>query len=240
MNVYPNNFLEVALMKSTFPLLVNSSLSIIHNNFFNQTVKWEGDTGEIQFDWDESTMTVDSILIGNGNSQSAEIKLTLADGSVIEHVLYLEDEITIYNFPSPLAVLSGSIKFNSGQLITEIGYVALSNKIELPRFVVFPKRKRLIQSAANRTLGGNAYGLYTESLTGWDVNYTRLTDDEYKTIDAYILRVLNVVPHVIDLYPEAHEHYPPIFATLAEGYESEKRDEDGFYWNMSLSWKEAK
>jgi hypothetical protein len=73
------------------------------------------------------------------------------------------------------------------------------------------------------------------------VNYKRLKDEEYKTIERYKALVLNIVPHVIDIYPEAHESEPPLFATLVDGGgDVIKEGVDGFYWNTSLSWEEAK
>ena len=98
-----------------------------------------------------------------------------------------------------------------------------------------------LQSESNRSEAGHAYGLWQPILESFSVTFPRADNKELKLMKAYIQTVLNIKPHVIDPYPQAREEFEPFYATLTDGIEPQKRNENGFYWeNISLSWQEAK
>jgi hypothetical protein len=240
MNVYPQNHIEYAQLTTQYPLLTNAGINFAYTTCLEQTAKWSGNTGDISFNWGGKTIYADSIIIGNTTAGSAEINLQTTLGTTFTKQALISDLLTIIEIPDDLSVLSGTIRFEGTGDITAVGYVLFGNKMTLPRFAAKPQKKKAFRSDTARTLGGNAYGLYVTPLFEWAADYLRITDEEMKIIDDYAETVLNLVPHVIDLYPEAHEKQSPLFATLIEGFEATKRNENGFFWDLSLSWMEVK
>jgi hypothetical protein len=121
-----------------------------------------------------------------------------------------------------------------------IGYMYVGKKVTLPRFIVEPARGTEIRGASERTNNGQAYGNILPTLDALSVNFVRVYKDKKKIVDDYVQSVHTSIPHVVDLYPEAREDFPPRYATLSGNVEANKRPENGFYYNFNLSWQEAR
>ena len=121
-----------------------------------------------------------------------------------------------------------------------LAYLYIGEAWELPRFAITPRESIQLGGETKRTFSGQVTGLPTETLRSFSAAYNRITNADKKRFDAYANGVQTVIPHVIDPYPDAHEEFEPFFATLAAYGEKEKRTENGFFWNFTCSWQEAK
>jgi hypothetical protein len=110
------------------------------------------------------------------------------------------------------------------------------NTMELPRFIVSPVFAYEPIASDFRGSVGQPYGRTIRQLKTLSVNFTRVKID---LIDEYYNRVSVTEPHFIVPYPEDVENLPPVWGTLTQAPKFTKRDENGWYWNLSLTWKEA-
>jgi len=108
--------------------------------------------------------------------------------------------------------------------------------IELPRFITSPKYSYEYIGNALRGSVGQPYGRNIRQLKTLNVQFARVKS---YAVDEYIKKVGLAVPHFIVPYPENIFNVPPIWGTLAEFPEFTKRNENNWYWNLGLSWKEA-
>ena len=108
--------------------------------------------------------------------------------------------------------------------------------IELPRFVVAPQYSYEHLGSNLRGAIGQPYGRTIGSLRTLTVNFVRVKAYQ---IDEYYKKVGLTIPHFIVPYPENVFNVPPFWGTLEEPPKFTKRDENGWYWNLSLSFKEA-
>jgi len=110
------------------------------------------------------------------------------------------------------------------------------NTMELPRFTVNPEYGYEVLGQDLRGSVGQPYGRTIRQLHTLEVNFIRVNAN---IIDDYFKRVSVTEPHFIIAYPEDVANIPPIWATLAKAPTFQKRNENNWYFNTELSWKEA-
>ena len=108
--------------------------------------------------------------------------------------------------------------------------------IELPRFTINPKFSYEVLGSDLRGSVGQPYGRTIRKLRILEVSFARVKAD---VIDEYFNRVSITEPHFIVAYPEDVSVIPPIWGILQNAPTFTKRDENGFYWDCSLKYKEA-
>ena len=108
--------------------------------------------------------------------------------------------------------------------------------MELPRFLVFPVVS--YESIGDDFRGGvgQPYGRTIRRLKTLSVQFARV---KAYLIDELYNRVGLTEPHFVVPYPENIYNVPPMWATLSNPPEFTKRDENDWYWNTKLTWKEA-
>jgi len=108
--------------------------------------------------------------------------------------------------------------------------------IAIPRFIASPKYS--LEQIGNPQRGsvGQPYGRNIRQLKKFTVSFTRVRIQE---IEKYIKTVGLATPHFIVPYPENVFNIPPFWGTLQDIPEITKRVENGWYWNLSMSWLEA-
>jgi len=135
------------------------------------------------------------------------------------------------------------IQENGNQIFEYIGIINLipalqenDNRIILPRFSVGPEFGYEQVGIDARGTIGQSYGRVIRQLRILKVSFSRIQSD---LIDEFYLKVGTIIPHWVIPYHEAISKFPPMWATLTEPPNFSKLDENGWYWNLSLSWKEA-
>ena len=199
----------------------------------------------------------------NSVTQSNKIRLRILNGKMLNHTRgikkELDDEVSIdisKNIGKPLFICfdcnpvykSWILAFGneSGweKCPVNFDYFALlrsskpldDNTMELPRFTTNPVLTYEPIATNLRGSIGQPYGRTIRQLKIFEVNFARAKAD---VIDEYYNRVSISEPHFIIPYPEDVENVPPIWGTLTQPPKFTKRDEDGWYWDCSLQWKEA-
>jgi len=238
MNVYPVNLTQGALLSCPFKADYSDLANLYHPYLKHRC--WFRNVGKITLiaEWGRSA-EADTIILADTNCTNFEITIYDNAGSVIDTQNTDDIEfINIFKFPKN-EIKRVAITFSGvGELY--IGYLFIGNKVELPRFIINPEFTTGIQSESGRTNGGQAYGSLLPTLDTVKVSFIRIPQDKMIIVEDYSQSVQNVIPHIIDLYPEAHEVIAPMYVTLSSAITKTKREEDNFYWNFSLSWQEAR
>ena len=231
MNVYHKN------MKATLEgssVVLGSALSNIYDpvlelrtDFKDKKITLYGNFGNI--------IAVDSICIGYTNADLFEFKSRHGTCSG-----KCRNKITIHNFDYTLRIEEFELTLEGIEPLY-LGHLFTGQKTVLPRFVVSPVDGIELPSQLSRSFGGQAYGARRKTLEYFNAEFIRITNEEKKVIKQYIEEALNIEPHIIDPYGEVRDEYPPMYATLSiSEMPFKKRPENGFYWDCSLSWKEAR
>ena len=152
----------------------------------------------------------------------------------------IQGRISIFNFNETIYT-NGFMLELEGDEPLYLGHLFLGQKTVLPRFAVEPETGINFNSEALRSFGGQVFGMKRITLENFKANFLRITSDEYKLMKEYVNAVQNVEPHIIDPYSEARDKFPPMYATLdIDEVSMTKRNENGFFYNGSLAWTEAK
>jgi hypothetical protein len=239
MNIYFLNSLDKCSLSSV-EIDGTSNIKNIYDNYLNLYAEFVSDNITISGIWNDP-VPIDSFIIGITNA--AKMSLNIYNSN--DKLLYskenseIEKPYDIHSF-NPFIAKSFEVNLsNPGipQDLIKIGYMYAGIKIQLDSFTTFPMSGYQLGQNSQRSFGGQSYGLQDVILRREQVLFLRVMD---KTVLEYIKTVGKTVPHLIDLYPEAHEWKEPLYCTIDEDLSQEKRDENGFYMNYSLSWLEAK
>jgi len=238
MNVYPVNFLPGALLSSSHKSEYSNLANLYHPYLKHRC--WFDNPGVaiLNGEWTEP-VEINTFIIADTN---AKFKIELFDE---ENALITEwqnnnpEQINIYELPEAKKVKRFTVAM-TGKEESYIGYIFVGKKVVLPRFTVRPEFGTELRSTSGRTSGGQAYGLIIPTLDGISVSYLRIPQTEMEIIKDYVQSVQNVIPHVIDAYPEAHDAVPPMYMTLNSAPIRTKREENTFYWDFELNWQEAR
>jgi len=236
-NVYPVNAIEGASLTSP-QLETYSQINDIYNRYIDFTVDFTEPLIELNGNWAEA-VDADSFIIGNTNAEFGAITLRLFGEIVLEKAFETKNNINIVDLEGP-KVFNEIILTISGLANIQIGLLFIGNKWELPRFATLPEKALATRNDSGRTFTGQSTGIPVTTLKAFTASYIRIPNEKVKTINDYINGVQTIIPHVIDPYPQAHEEFPPFFATVTEYSGKEKRAENGFYWNFEIAWMEAK
>ena len=237
MKVYPVNVCHDAKISSghTAPW---SSVDLIVSNHLDHPADFVGDGAEIVVSFPRPAL-IDSVIVGNTGSPEIRVDMTGTDGAVRRAAPECADGfMSVGNF-GPILVEGIHVSL-LGRKDTWLGYFYAGLSWNLPRFTVEPQHGLELRGTGDRTFTGQATGVPAETLRNFAVEFLRITSDEMKTINDYVNGVQNVIPHVIDPYPEARREFPPMFATLSAAGTAKKRAENGWRWDASLSWREAR
>jgi len=108
--------------------------------------------------------------------------------------------------------------------------------MELPRFTINPEYTYEVLGTDLRGSVGQPFGRTIRQLRTLEVNFARI---KIEAIEDYFRKVSIHKPHFIVPYPKSVSILSPLWATLQGPPEYTKRNENGGYWNCSLTWKEA-
>jgi hypothetical protein len=243
MKAYPVNALEAAALagsnKEPYSLFQD-----LHNRYIEYQVDFASNEIELTGTWN-NLIDVDVFLIGNTNAVSANLKLLNGQDTVFQKEFEIDEYIKIIevldknNLRKTIQIDNFILELAGNENIS-IGHIYIGETWELPRFITFPRSQLTLRNEGGRTFSGQAVGIPVETLRTFSASFVRIENEKRILLDKYINGVQTVIPHVIDPYPESHDQFAPFFATASEYGEMEKRDENGFYWNFSISWEEAK
>jgi len=242
MNVYPINELAGAALTSA-QRATHSDLRSLHDAYFAYTVDFTSPNPIVMGTW-SAPFECDTVIIGNTNMRTVRCTLRLGNTSgenVFTRTVVAGGEIMIITLPQKTTADHIRLTFTgaAGENMY-LGQLFVGRAITLPRFVTLPQTNLQMRQDSERTFGGQVGGVPSEMLRTFAASFARVSAEDMRAIDEYAQSAQNVIPHFIDPYPEARGHVPPMFATIERMGERAKRAENTFYWNTSISWKEAK
>ena len=236
MKVYPVNAFEAASLFSP-QKASHSDIRDVYNRYIDFTVDFTAAKTYITGKW-QAPIEADSFILANSNALNGSIELKLSGVTVLNKSIEFKEFINITEFEK--TSFDEFILNIEGKEKLYIGLLSIGKTWELPRFVTLPGKQLQLRSDSGRTFSGQVTGIPAETLNAFRASFARITNKDVKLIDDYINGVQTVIPHVIDPYYQAHDEFPPFFATISEYGDKEKRAENGFYWNFEISWMEAK
>ena len=237
MNVYPVNAFEGATLQSP-QRSSHSVLADIVNRYLNFTVDFNEKDIAINGGW-SGLVEADTFIIANTNTKSGFLRLWKNNEEVFSSDFETENYINIIKLGKKYEFDRFDSAFSADENVY-ISLIWIGNEWQLPRFVTLPTKHLQLRNEGGRTFTGQVTGIPVETLKTFACSFVRINNKEMKIIEDYIHGVQTIIPHVIDPYPEAHEEFEPFFATVTEYSEKEKRAENGFNWNFSIGWQEAK
>ena|GEM_PF-1837308 len=243
MYVYPVNAIEASIPVSA-QLPMSSNMMDLYNRYLAYQVDFNEPIIEISGTW-QNPIPINTIIVGNTNAKTGVIRLYSHNTLIYEKHFVVTDIITIVEFKDvwnnfiTMDVTEYSIQL-SGDEILAIGLLFLGEAWELPRFSIIPIEEIRLRGDSGRSFSGQATGIIAEPLRSFTAIFTRVPHEMKAKFDDYIHGVQNVLPHVINPYPEATDKVKPFFATVDSYSPAEKRHEDNFFWNFSCVWQEAK
>jgi len=231
MNIYYRN--EKAVLSSK-NITTGTYLENVYDPTFELTVMFDVNTATITGDYGLGAAAVDSLCIGYTNAHRYKLVSPAYPAGLIK------DRITIHNFKKTLYINKFELTLEGTEPLY-LGHLFLGMKTVLPRFETGPETGKTLFSDSSRSFGGQVFGVRRKTLNSFSANFPRIDSKERQTLLDYIEAVLNIEPHIIDPYYEAHDNFPPMYATLNTGEISmPKLKENGFYYSTSLSWQEAR
>jgi len=108
--------------------------------------------------------------------------------------------------------------------------------MELPRFIINPSFG--YEPIVNDLIGsvGQPYGRTIRQLKTISVEFLRV---KVNVIDEYYNKVSLTKPHFIIPFPEDVENVSPIWGILTQPPKYTKRNDNNWYFNLTLTWKEV-
>jgi len=237
MNVYYKN--KIASLKGDDPI-PGTYLENVYDSSLELPVMFGKDNVAITGNYGLGAAVVDSFCLGYTNAY--RYSLTVYDGTDELGAFsgFTTDRITINNFYEPFIIDNFKLVLEGAESLY-LGHLFLGLKTILPRFEVQPDIGEKLFSQSSRSFGGQVFGLRRNTLRNFSVNFPRITSEERDVFIEYIKSVLNIEPHIIDPYYEAHDKFPPMYATLdIDDNKTPKLNEHGFYYSTSLGWQEAR
>ena len=241
MNVYPDNQIENISLRSD-ELAKHSDIKYLYHPYLDVASEFMSSAVTIYGETNISRQIYcDSVILANTNATMACVELYDSSGTILfdSGSQSFGGGVLIINLDT--LAYCGSFKVTlSGDSNLYLGLLHFGIKIELPRFIVNPVQSIDLRNQAERSLGGQSYGFISKPLRNFSAQFQRIGKEDMDIIRGYVERTQTVVPHIIDPYPDAHEAVMPFYATLSDGISYTKRNENGFFYDLSLSWLEAK
>ena len=221
-------------------LLLGQTFEYIQSDFFSLGNDFIPPGVTINISLEKET-TVDSFILVGNNYMSAIVDF-IRESVIIKTISFdYKEEMDIQHFEN-LLIDAVQIKLIEKDYTKNIiiNYIYVGHRYKAPRFIVEPEIEDEFLSKSNRSDFGYSYGLYGPVLRNYQLSFVRITQLEYEQLESYYKKVRNNVPHIVDIYPEAHEVITPLFCTVDNSVNRVKRPENNFYWNFELAFKEAK
>jgi hypothetical protein len=207
----------------------------LFDEMLSNNVEFMGEETEINITWPLNYFA-DSIIILKSNWTIGYLKVISQDITVYERPIVSHGETTIIKLSKTFMFSALKLKLNSMDTL-HIGMLYVAIGVKLPLFNIGFKYKRNVLSDQKRTRYGIVYGLKRPTLRGFEVTFQDIDDDKRKLVESYIDTVQFVQPHVVEPYES--ELFQPLYAALTDAGQFGKENQDGFYWDSSLSYVEA-
>jgi hypothetical protein len=240
MNVYVENILKNAASISVTNAAPYYTADMLYDEALSNSVVFTQQYAAIEVKWGLNQLA-DTVAVLGSNFNLARLSVYRSDGTDLFYKdIVSSGEHTIIKLPEERMMTNLTFRVLStlkGQNL-EMGILFVGRRIELPLFDIGFKYKLNVNSKAERTRWGIAYGSKKPCLRSFDVAFTGIDNQRRSVMEEYIDAVQYVRPHLVEPY-ESPE-FPPVYATLADAGGFDSKDDTMFRWNSALSYMEAK
>jgi hypothetical protein len=236
MNVCYRNALKTAVLSITGMGSGETPGDIIQQDL-ERTVSCTGNYSVITAQWSvQAVRTADTLFISNTNALQGSLKLYNQNQSLVRTIaLQLGRWNNKIAFPA-LAVgkMELTLQAPAGANLYA-GLLFLDLAAALPRFAVGVDMSDMLRGTGNRSDSGQTYGMAGVSLETFTAPWKRVTNEEREAMRRYIEAVQLDTNHYISPYEGID-----MYVTITEAGAWAKHDGNGFYWDTSLKYQEAK
>lgn len=241
-DIYYKNEIKNSEFYATNVILGYDISDIIHP-FLMRIVKFSTNETRIDFVWDE-IVQLNSLVLIESNATELELILRHNDdpSSSDERGAWIPLEkggIRIVSLDDG-KYKSATLFLSTDEPELEISNVFIGTVLHLSRFVVQPSLNLEINGKGSFTPNGNVYGLQWQSLRTLSVAFSRIGLNEYNKMNEFIDAVQYTIPHIIVPYDYDEQKIKPLYAALTKAGDFKQRDENGFWFDTAMDWKESR
>lgn len=241
MNVIYDNYLIDATISATNEDENRPITNIIHNYmelaFYSTSYE-----SIITVEFDNSE-TIDCISFDYHNIETMIVQFYDVFNNLLgTEIINVNDDCNFHIFDTPYEnVKTIILNVTAPDYYLYIGAVFVGEYIEFPRFIQSPQYETEINDDNFQSSGGQASGNRKRNLDNRPIEFRNISNDELEDFKIYLTYVQNSIPHFIDLYPDAHDEFPPFYGIVnIKRIPTPKRRISDFKHNFRLTYKEAK
>ena len=237
MGVYYRNALRQAASLSASPLAEGFWAQDLHHPFLSRQVDFTPGNAVISVEWGAGNY-LDTVALVECRFTQTRVRVT-HQGAVLftGDYDYTGGGIGIFPLPERFPCTRLEVTISSGEPVS-IGYLYAGVRTAFPRFRPGPGMGLEVTGEAEWTARGAVYGLTWPVLHVFQAAFERIDRETRREMEAYIAAVQYTVPHLVEPYDP--REYPPLYGALTEAGNFTKREENGFYFDTALSWREAR
>jgi hypothetical protein len=209
------------------------SASLLYNDIGFDGILCTGTQAKITAEWKSGTF-FDSIALLSSNFVNAEAALVFNDNTTWSKS-YAREPIFYLGNKKSVKKLTLTVYANTPVII---GEMFCSPVWELPLFKIQPSYEYKSTGAVEWADTGAVYGTSKIRQKTMSVIFERITNEQRLLLEEYIDIADVFNPHIIAPY-DAPE-FAPFFGVLEDHGGFAKRNENGFFWDTQLSWREVK
>jgi hypothetical protein len=234
--VYYRNALKNAALIEAEPLVEGINPIDLYHPFLSRGVTFTAETALITARWGAENF-IDSVCLADCAFTQARVTVKQQGDTLFAGWMYPQGKNSAFTLPSVLPCDDLTVEIFRNAAVS-VGWMFAGLRTLFPRFQVTPKTGREVTGNAERTEGGQVYGLKWPVLETLEVSFARIDRDTRREMAEYIDAVQYVEPHMIEAYNT--EGWPPLYGVLTGAGDFPKRDEAGFYFDTTMAWKEAR
>jgi hypothetical protein len=235
MKVYYRNALQTATALAAATLKPGEAAADLIQQDLERTVSFQTTSAIIVAQWTPQTARVaDTLFVSNTNATQYSVQLFDQNmGSVITKTGLLGRWNNKIELPTR-AIGMTQIEL-SGTAPLYVGMLFLSLGLTLPRFTVGVDMSDSLRGTGAKSYGGQTYGRQGVTLETLSLAWQRVTNEERRVFREYLDSVQLHQNHYISPY-EGIDQY----VTVTGAGTWTKHDGDGFYWDTSIKYEEAR
>ncbi|MDR3355611.1 MAG: hypothetical protein LBO04_00275 [Spirochaetaceae bacterium] len=233
--VYYRNALKNAAAIEAAPLEEGVDPADLYHPFLSRRVYFTAAEAVITASWGAGNF-IDSVCLAACVFTQARITVKEQGETLFSGWMYPQGKNSAFTLPSIMPCDELTVEIFAGAPVS-VGWMFAGLRTLFPRFQIAPKTGLEVTGSAERTEGGQVYGLKRPTLETLDVSFARIDRDTRRAMAEYIDAVQFVEPHLIEAYNA--EVWPLLYGVLTGAGDFSKRDGPGFYFDTTMAWKEA-
>jgi hypothetical protein len=234
--VYYKNALKTAYRIQADTVVAGTQAEDLYHPFLSRAVKFDSNAAAITVTWGAGNF-IDSVCLAGCAFTQARVTVKHQNETLFAGWMYPQGKNSAFILPSILPCDTLAVEIFDSSPVS-VGWMFAGIRTLFPRFQTAPKTGREVTGSAERTDGGQVYGLKMPVLETLEVSFARVNLETRREMAEYIDAAQYMEPHLIEAYNT--ERWPLLYGVLTSAGDFQKRDEAGFYFDTAMAWKEAR